>query len=453
MTTKINYNQINGAVFNILSYGADATGVADSSAALALAITDAQTLSIGGTVFIPRGIWKLTSAINMTNLSYPISITGVGRGTQIKASGISTVVFDCTGSSDVIFKDVQISVASGTPQVGILFARSTTAQSLRCSLQNVDMSGNYSVAPVFNYCSEEFYCYRAYLWNQYQDGCAYFETQDNQTGISGFVQLVPGTGFATMLNTLASNTAKHFINCSFQVSGTNVSDYTDCVRIRGATNFSMDGCFYVPSTYLGASTTSRSTILVDSSQVNAPLQDFSLTNFRSEGGRKATDFIYSSGNDTTPQYWVVENGYADAVANLLETTLTNIAYMRWNNVIGQTATQITVGGNMVYCSGNYQKITAAGLYTCDLACLSTSVFTYADPSNLILFRDTGMRAVGGPNATTATTGQFAIPTVFGTPTGVPAVILSGTIPMQYDTANNFLYFYTNGVWKKSTVYS
>lgn len=61
-------------------------------------------------------------------------------------------------------------------------------------------------------------------------------------------------------------------------------------------------------------------------------------------------------------------------------------------------------------------------------------------------------AMGGANATNATVGFFFINTSAGAPTGVPANIPAGTVAMQYDTTNNFLYVY-NGGWKKSTVYA
>jgi hypothetical protein len=55
-------------------------------------------------------------------------------------------------------------------------------------------------------------------------------------------------------------------------------------------------------------------------------------------------------------------------------------------------------------------------------------------------------------ATNATEGFFHIQSCAGAPTGVPASIPTGQIPMVYDSTNNFLYVY-NGGWKKSTVYA
>jgi hypothetical protein len=59
---------------------------------------------------------------------------------------------------------------------------------------------------------------------------------------------------------------------------------------------------------------------------------------------------------------------------------------------------------------------------------------------------------GAALATNATVGFPCIPTCAGTPTGVPANITTGTIPMIYDSTNDLLYFYRGG-WKKSTAYT
>lgn len=54
--------------------------------------------------------------------------------------------------------------------------------------------------------------------------------------------------------------------------------------------------------------------------------------------------------------------------------------------------------------------------------------------------------------TTDTTGYVCVPSCAGAPTGVPANIPTGQIPVVYDSTNNFLYVYS-GAWKKSTVYA
>lgn len=61
----------------------------------------------------------------------------------------------------------------------------------------------------------------------------------------------------------------------------------------------------------------------------------------------------------------------------------------------------------------------------------------------------------GPAGATGMTRNFIfIPAAAGTPTGVPANYSAGArVPLFYDSTNNFLYVYTGGAWKKSTVYA
>lgn len=56
-------------------------------------------------------------------------------------------------------------------------------------------------------------------------------------------------------------------------------------------------------------------------------------------------------------------------------------------------------------------------------------------------------------ATNATVGFVMIPSCAGTPTGVPADIPTGQIPMVWDSTNLKLYVYTGGAWKASAAFT
>jgi hypothetical protein len=56
--TKVSFSMINGAVANVLDYGADPTGVASSSAAITLALASGSKI-----VYFPQGTYKTTSTI------------------------------------------------------------------------------------------------------------------------------------------------------------------------------------------------------------------------------------------------------------------------------------------------------------------------------------------------------------------------------------------------------
>ena len=75
--TKATYSMIQGAVANVLDFGADPTNTADSTAAINAAI--ASLGSNGGTVFFPTGRYRTTSKITV---STPVRVVGTGRGSN-----------------------------------------------------------------------------------------------------------------------------------------------------------------------------------------------------------------------------------------------------------------------------------------------------------------------------------------------------------------------------------
>lgn len=62
--TKASYSLITGASNNVLDFGADNTGVADSTAAIQAAV-DASYAQYNKTVYVPNGIYKLTDTITI----------------------------------------------------------------------------------------------------------------------------------------------------------------------------------------------------------------------------------------------------------------------------------------------------------------------------------------------------------------------------------------------------
>lgn len=79
---------------NALWYGADPTGVADSTTAIAAAISLAA--SGAGAVYLPAGTYKVSSALAV---SQPMLIFGDGYGTNIRTSSATANVFTVTSSN------------------------------------------------------------------------------------------------------------------------------------------------------------------------------------------------------------------------------------------------------------------------------------------------------------------------------------------------------------------
>jgi hypothetical protein len=77
--TKVTYSMTQGSCFNVLDYGADLSGVSDSTTAIQAAFNAVP--ATGGQVYFPGGTYKLTNTVTIANK--PISILGDGQNISI----------------------------------------------------------------------------------------------------------------------------------------------------------------------------------------------------------------------------------------------------------------------------------------------------------------------------------------------------------------------------------
>jgi hypothetical protein len=111
-------NTINGTV-NVKDFGAVGDGVADDTAAIQAAISGA---SPWGTIFIPEGVYRVTSTITLPASSglNGLQIKGIGNGTVIKPASTVAIVFDALGDL-ASFDSLQIDGALTSGATGIVF--------------------------------------------------------------------------------------------------------------------------------------------------------------------------------------------------------------------------------------------------------------------------------------------------------------------------------------------
>ena len=92
--TKVSYSMISGALVNVLDFGADPTGTNPSHVAIQAAI---DSLGVtGGTVFFPKGNYKITTALTVST----DAVTLQGTGTAVGNAGVSILgasVITCVG--------------------------------------------------------------------------------------------------------------------------------------------------------------------------------------------------------------------------------------------------------------------------------------------------------------------------------------------------------------------
>jgi hypothetical protein len=93
--TKASYSMITGAPVNILDYGADPTGVADSTAAITAAI------AAGLRVFCPAGTYRITSTITLQAGTYICGNTLGGTTFNSTATGPTFRLLNPLGTSEI----------------------------------------------------------------------------------------------------------------------------------------------------------------------------------------------------------------------------------------------------------------------------------------------------------------------------------------------------------------
>lgn len=109
--------------FNVKNYGAVGDNSTDDTTAIQRAINAASS---GGIVYFPRGTYKITDALNVTN---GMSFLGTGRAKSIIA-GYSTTKngFQVSTPDTVAFQGLQVTRTSTTPSSGdaIIFTETST---------------------------------------------------------------------------------------------------------------------------------------------------------------------------------------------------------------------------------------------------------------------------------------------------------------------------------------
>lgn len=157
--TKVSNSMITGAFFNALDFGASPSATAAvNTAALQAAINAA--IAAKQPLFIPGGTY-LTNATLIINSPYNqgFSLYGAGKGkeaTCIKAVHTGNAVISMIGSIQCSISDLTLEGGDGVtyPKCGIILGRSSAASAGWHTFTNIQISGDYSVAGVYNIASE-----------------------------------------------------------------------------------------------------------------------------------------------------------------------------------------------------------------------------------------------------------------------------------------------------------
>jgi hypothetical protein len=129
--TKASYSMITGAVANVLDFGADPTGVADSTSAIQAAI------NVNGAVFLPKGTYRTTATLTLANKT---QLFGEGFSSVLNYTGAGDAIYSTSGGLGNNYKTIS--------QLYILATNSNTAirivDEYHTYINNVYIWGNYT---------------------------------------------------------------------------------------------------------------------------------------------------------------------------------------------------------------------------------------------------------------------------------------------------------------------
>jgi len=146
---------------SVREFGAKGDGVNDDTAAIQAA------LNAGQHVLCPAGNYRITSPLDLTNLSTALTFEGTGKSGACTILGdTGSVVFDATGSSHLTFRNFAVdSGLSNSSTIAFLFARSSTngyaqfdrIENVHVRLNSIpSANGGHGTAALYDYAAEIF---------------------------------------------------------------------------------------------------------------------------------------------------------------------------------------------------------------------------------------------------------------------------------------------------------
>ena len=402
--TRINFDQIKGAVVNVFDFGAVADNVTSDTAAIQAAVT--SLAATGGTVFFPVGNYKNTGTITIPD---EILLQGTGnQGTSIRHSGAG-VCFQFGDNPSSVKRGL------GCRDIGILMSVKT-ATAIYCK---------GVVGGVFE--------------NLYIEGS--IETGRTDVGV-----VIDGGNASTFFNTFKNIDINHIQN-GFQIVTTGTENGTDNTFI----NCSVFG----DRTTVGAASVGVScgqfqgngSVWVGGNIENCGTGFLALTganNFAVMSCRFENNTIDSQKNSLSYPWQFINCTNLTTIVNNGGAAYGSDTYVGCTDASGFPITNRFFGG----FRSTSQSIANIPGYFSGMAG-QTGDLILAD--NAVGAQQFAVRPDGtvfcgaGAIATNSTSGMLCVPTCAGAPSGAPT--LTPWAPLLVDTTNNKLYFYSSGAWR------
>lgn len=242
--------------YDVLAFGADRTGAADSTAAVQKAIDIVKGLTHGGTVLFPAGAYSVSS-LDLGNplvndFKPTITLQGAGmRATRILGNTNDKIVVDALGRNFLRLEKLTIGTAPGiTAKAGLLLARSAdlpagpgTGSCNNGQFTQLNIEGVFSEAALVAIASESNRWFGCRFENQATTGAR------RNFWTSGFNGLGITSELGTIDNTPASavNTDNRMFGCEFY----NTRDGCSPVVISRSASYHFFGCTIITGTRAG----------------------------------------------------------------------------------------------------------------------------------------------------------------------------------------------------------
>lgn len=227
-------------------YGADPTGVAESTSAFLTALAVAEARPYGGTIQMGRGDYKVLT-VNYSKFSQDfdkrITLQGEGRETRLVAFQANEVVLNILGRNFFTARDFCIDSSAVVSICGIFLARETGSQNCNNNaFSNLYLTGNYLRASVVSLAAESTNWFHCRFENTHAAAfyrTFYTSTRNNEIGV------FPSTG-GTVVE--GPNTDNVMVNCEFYSPREN----SRLIQFSRSAGYRMFGCTLVGWNNVGA---------------------------------------------------------------------------------------------------------------------------------------------------------------------------------------------------------
>ena len=289
--TKVSYSMINGAGLNILDFGADPTGVADSTDAIQDAIDLAESLQSRPTIFVPAGIYKTTNTLRIS--ADNVSIIGlgspnVGGGSEYTVNGVLTG--DVTRGPAIRYNGTGVAFLIGkNPFVDGAFIDGTYIENLRIEVdQNTNvalriwhsLNGIFRKINIFGNTGGSNVGIQIYAGVNNLFDYIFVKGTGQQYNSPAFTKL--GTGIQASLGYLNDiGTTTEFVNCyivqcQIGVNASYLYNFQDCIFESNLTGISVtvdatvyfDRCWWEANETADINAADNTTIYIQNSRIN-----------------------------------------------------------------------------------------------------------------------------------------------------------------------------------------